>query len=111
MKLLVPQDQSVHLQRQLERQMLAAEHHASRHAMPELIKLAPLALLQLVPVDLEVEEVVVALLIGLIRRNAMITIKASQAIILLSHSQTAMKPVSTFYKLTSLTEKKLPMTC
>jgi len=70
-----------------------------------------LVLTQSAPVDLEVVELVVVLLAEQTQRNATITIKVSQTMMLLSHSQTTMKPASISYKLKSPIEKKLPITC
>jgi len=72
--------------------------------------LAPLVQIEPVPVDLEVDELVVVPLRGLTLRNTMTTIEGSQTMMLLSRSQITMKHASTFYRLKSPIQKKLPMT-
>jgi len=66
---------------------------------------------QLAPVDLEVEELVAALMVGTTLRNTATMIKVFQMMMLLNRSQITMKPSSTFYRLKFLIEKKLPTAC
>jgi len=115
MKLLALQEWFVKYQLLLERQRLALEHprfHDFVHNVAlESMPLVPLALTQLAPVDLAVEELVVDLLIGLTLKSATTTIKVLPMKMFLGHLRIAMKPVSTFYRLRFLIETTLPITC
>jgi len=89
MKLLALQEQFVKSQLLLERQLLALKHprfHDFIHDVAlESMPLGPLALTQLAPVDLAVEELVVDLLIGPTLKSTTTMIKVLPMKMFLGH--------------------------
>jgi len=77
----------------------------------ESMLLVPLALTQLAPVDLAVEELVVDLLIGPTLKSTTAMIKVLPMKMFLGHLRITMTPASTFYRLRFLIETTLPITC
>jgi len=114
-KLFVLQERFARSQLLPEGLQLALEHLRFRNFAQDValesMLLVPLAQIQLTPVDLVVEDLVVDQSIGPTLKGAVTMIKVLPKKMFLGRLQITKKPASTFCRLRFLIEKTLPTTC